>query len=902
MSLMNDPTGTGAPAPEGRPREDTASSPPTAPTLPDSADSAFSSGQTLAYVGPAPASTAGGEGEAAAPAAPADLPAVAGYEVLGVLGRGATGVVYQARQVGLNRVVALKMILAGAHAAAGQLARFRAEAEAAARLQHPNIVQVYEVGERDGLPYFSLEYVDGGSLDRRIAGAPQPPRQSAALVQVLTRAMAYAHERGVVHRDLKPANVLLTAGGVPKVADFGLAKRLEGDATATRSGVVVGTASYMAPEQAAGQAHEVGPAADVYALGAILYELLTGRPPFRGGSLFETLRLVRTREPVPPRQLAAGVPRDLETVCLKCLQKEPAKRYASADALADDLGRFLAGEPIRARRVSAPERLWRWARREPRLALLAGAVAVLLLTVALGSLAFAWRLKREMDATERARQEADASALAEKEARRKADESTKAEKEARQKADESTKAARRNLEQAVNQHGLALDRVVQMAERLHGRLQQGGSGPEVRALREAVLKDALDTLAEAAHEAERGGLTSFSRVAAHFKMGRLFRTLGRPAEAVRQYEQARDLLVRLAPQRPSDDKVRGNLALILTSLGEAIVDARGDVPAARALYRQALEVQQDLIAHPRNNAYSEADNWRLLANYRAALGQADLLLGDPAAARQQLLEALALRERLAARQSQYRSHLADTYDALGDVSWRLRDAAATDDCYRKALAIREALAARSPTDAADRAALAHTGSAYGDAHLRLGRAKEALALYRKALPIRQAGAESSPHNVRAQAALAYTHYRIATALLRLGPQEEAEGEYRQALALYERPPLAGSASLHDRGNTAVALARCGRAAEAVGRVEALCKDAPRSAGARLDAACCYAVCAARTADTARQAEYRRKAVAALREAAGPGYKDVAALETDPDLDALRGAPEFKALLAELKKR
>jgi tetratricopeptide (TPR) repeat protein len=670
----------------------------------------------------------------------------------------------------------------------------------------------------------------------------------------------------------------------PKIADFGLAKRLE-EETATRSGTVVGTPSYMAPEQAAGRTHEVGPAADVYALGAILYELLTGRPPFRGDSLYDTLRLVRKREPAPPRQLAAGVPRDLETVCLKCLRKEPAKRYPSADALADDLGRFLAGEPIRARPVSAPERLWRWARREPRLAALAGAVAALLLTVALGSLAFAWRLKREKDETERARQEADASARAEKEARRA--------------ADENAGVARRNAEQAAHQHSLALDRVVKMVERLHARLP---SGPGAGALREAVLKEALDTLAEAAHEAERGGLTSFSRVAAHFKMGRLFRTLGRPAEAVRQYEQARDLLVRLGPQRPNDDKVRGNLALMLATLGDATLDATGDVPAARALYQQALEVQQDLMAHPRNAAYSEADGWRLLANYRAALGQADLLLGDPAAARGQLLQALELRERLAARHGQFRSFLADTYEALGDVSWRLRDAVATGDYYRKALAIRTDLSAKYPKDPSVQAALAHAYAGHGDALLRRGQAEKALALYRKALPIRQAGAEKAPYNVRAKAALAYTHYRLATALLRLGRREEADGEYRKALGMYERPPLAGSASLKDRGNTAIALARCGRDAEAAGRAEALCKDAPRSGCARFDAACCYAVCAGKAADTARQEEYRRKAVAALREAAGPGFKDVVALETDPDLDALRGDLRFEALLAELKKR
>ncbi len=883
---MNDPTWTDAAAPEARPPEG-AAPPPT--TLPDSADSAFASNQTLAYQPPAGAT--GETGEAAAPAAPAELPAVDGYEVLGVLGRGATGVVYKARQLGLNRVVALKMILAGAHAAAGQLSRFRAEAEAAARLQHPNIVQVYDVGERDGLPFLSLEYVDGGSLDQRIAGSPQPTRQAAALVQVLARAMAYAHERGVVHRDLKPANVLLTAAGAPKVADFGLAKRLEDDTTATRSGMVVGTASYMAPEQAAGRAHEVGPASDVYALGAVLYELLTGRPPFRGGSLYETLRLVRTREPVPPRQLAAGVPRDLETVCLKCLQKEPKKRYPGADGLADDLGRFLAGEPVHARRVSAPERLWRWARREPRLALLAGAVAVLLLTVALGSLAFAWRLKRQRDETERARQEADASAAAEKEARRL--------------ADENAQAARHSAELAIRQHGQALDRVVGMVQRLHGRLEQGpaAAGPEAQVLREAVLKEALDALAEASREAEKGGITSFTMVAAHYKMGTLFRTLGRPAEGVRQYEQARAVLGRLGAERPRDDKVRGNLALVLAALGDATLDAGGSATEARAFYRQALEVQDDLTAHPRNGAYSEADGWRLRANYLQALGKADVLLGDPAAGREQFLQALALREKLAAGGNDlFRSFLGDIYEALGDVSWRLGDAGATDDYYRKALAIREALAAKYRADGAVQGALASARCGYGDARLRLGHPQEALDLYRQALPAREVGAKKSPYNVRAQAALAYTHYRIATALLRLKQREGADGEYRKALALYERPPLAGSASLHDRGATAVVLARCGRDVEAAARADALCQAAPRSGSARFDAACCYAVCAAKAADTARQAEYRRKAVAALREAAGPGYKDAAALETDPDLDALREAPAFQALVADLKKR
>ena len=295
-------------------------------------------------------SAAGTRPERPQPGAAPEL-TVPGYEILEELGRGGMGVVYKARQVSLRRLVALKMIRSGAHAGPQELERFRAEAEAAARLRHPNIVQIYEVGDQSGLPFFSLEYVDGGSLARRLAGTPLPAREAAALVEVLARAVHAAHGRGIAHRDLKPANVLLdwrseetpdrrdpaieqqttvVAKAVPKITDFGLAKRLDEDSGQTRSGAVLGTPSYMAPEQAAGRTREMGLLVDVYALGAILYETLTGRPPFRAATALETLEQVRSQEPVPPSRLQPKVPRDLETVCLKCLEKEPKKRYPSA--------------------------------------------------------------------------------------------------------------------------------------------------------------------------------------------------------------------------------------------------------------------------------------------------------------------------------------------------------------------------------------------------------------------------------------------------------------------------------------------------------------------------------------------------------------------------------------------
>jgi serine/threonine protein kinase/Tfp pilus assembly protein PilF len=292
------------------------------------------------------------------------LPAIRGYLVQRVLGRGGMGVVYLAEQVGLKRAVALKMIRGSGLAGEQDFARFRAEGEAIARLHHPNIVQIYEVGEQDGNPFFSLEYVSGGALDKKLGGAPQPPRAAAAMTATLAQAIHAAHVAGIVHRDLKPANVLLTDDGTPKVTDFGLAKQLDDESGQTRSGSIMGTPSYMAPEQALGL-DTIGPPADIYALGAMLYEQLTGRPPFRGATVFETLDQVKGLEPVPPSRLQPTLPRDLETICLKCLQKEPAKRYATALDLSEDLRRYQDGEPILARRSSWFERAVKYAKRRP---------------------------------------------------------------------------------------------------------------------------------------------------------------------------------------------------------------------------------------------------------------------------------------------------------------------------------------------------------------------------------------------------------------------------------------------------------------------------------------------------------------------------------------------------------
>ncbi len=319
---------------------------------------------------------------------------VPGYELIAEIGRGGMGVVYKARHVRLDRLVALKMILAGAHASADQIARFHIEARAVAQIQHPGIVQIHEDGDHEGLPYFSLEFVPGGSLAQLIGGKPQPPRAAAAMVMELCRAISVAHAAGIIHRDLKPGNVLLTLDGKPKITDFGLAKQMEEDSQQTQTGAIMGTPSYMAPEQAWGRTHEIGPLSDQYSLGAILYEMLVGHPPFQGATTLETLELARNQEPIPPTRLQPRLPTDLATICLKALQKDPAKRFPDAAAMAADLRSFLDGVPIVARPVGAPERLWRWCKRNPRVAGLAATVVLMGFAITAGSAVFAASLKK----------------------------------------------------------------------------------------------------------------------------------------------------------------------------------------------------------------------------------------------------------------------------------------------------------------------------------------------------------------------------------------------------------------------------------------------------------------------------------------------------------------------------
>jgi len=860
---------------------------------------------TLEAPRPGPASGGDGtgiattDGQGSAVPSTGAWPHVPGYEIESELGRGGMGVVYKARQVDLQRPVALKMILTGAHASAVQLERFRAEARAEARLQHPNIVQVYEIGEHEGLPYFSLEFVDGGSLSQKAGRQPQPPRDAARLVETLARAAHYAHERGIVHRDLKPANVLLSADGTPKIADFGLAKCLDDDSGSTRTGLVIGTPSYMAPEQALGQHRDITRATDVYALGAILYELITGRPPFLAATMLDTVEQVRTEEPVPPTRLQPKLARDLETICLKCLHKDARKRYAGADELAGDLGRFLAGEPIKARPVGPAERFWRWCRRNPRVAGLSAAVALLLMAITAGALVFAYQIDRRQRETEQARTDA-----------------VRAQAEAEENADRARAESRRadaSAREAIARYDLALDALNVLVGKVQTQLE---NTPATERVRTEILQAAMKVLQKSVEQGDRSGLSERGLASAHMVLGNILWETGKREEAVKEYDTSHRILTELYRTNPDSDKAAGNFAMSLCKQADMDADFRQDLPGAQARYREALTIQEDFLMHPRANPeLTPTEKKASVANSYQRLGEMAQRLGPAAGDDPEGLfqKALKLREEVAAAapSAGAKKELGHVHYLLGDAQWKRHREAEAKKHYESALPLCVAAVREDPYSVRFKLELFNLCGNAGDKIFLRGETARARPFYTAAIgPAEQlAAVDNRPfvHRILAQ-----DYYRLGTALLRLHDTVGADGYYAKCLAVREKVYAANPKDDNRVIDLMIARARCGQDVLAAALADELLRRRPQDASVLIQTACCYALCSSAVAhgkiaaqltadDRARQERYADKAVASLRAARVNGYTDVHNLEVEPDLDPIRSDSGFDTFMQECRK-
>ena len=591
------------------------------------------------------------------------LVVIPGYRIEKLLGRGGMGVVYQAVDETLGRRVALKMILDPAAASHDALRRFKMEAQAVAELNDPRFVQIYEYGTQHGRPYMVLELVEGGSLEDFRQKEPQPERLAARFTQALASAMHVAHEAGIVHRDLKPQNVLLTKKLEPKITDFGLVKRIDQDSSQmTQHGSVMGTASYMAPEQSRGET-DIGPPADIHALGGILYCLLTGRPPFLGSNVYDTIQQVRTEEPVPPSRLRPKLSKDLETICLKCLEKSPEKRYASAQELAEDLERFLDGRPILARPVSLPERAWRWTRRNP----LAATVAALVVAIAIGATAASWRLtflNRRLTVEKQNTEKAQALAV-----RRQREAETARAEEARQRA--AADAAREAKSKQYNEVLMAYHTVLDRVER---RLR---NDPRQVELRKEIIDLAMKSLEKVRDASEGNVLADRNQAVGYQRLGGIYEVVGQLDEARKQYELAATILRQILRQHPKDPEHLRNVAAIDNRLA-SVLDRLGRRREARTLYATSLDLRKQWDAiRTKQNHPNHLDAKRAVAQSYVNLGSIDLELGDPQSALQQfeaarqwyrkLPKEILLRPTVFRELTLLEHFLGETYSRLGNL-------------------------------------------------------------------------------------------------------------------------------------------------------------------------------------------------------------------------------------------
>jgi tetratricopeptide (TPR) repeat protein/tRNA A-37 threonylcarbamoyl transferase component Bud32 len=668
-----------------------------------------------------------------------DGDAIPGYDLLGELGRGGMGVVYKARDQKLKRIVALKMILSGSHASEDDMQRFQTEAEAVAKLQHANIVQIFEVAEHEGRPYIALEFADGGSLDQKIAGTPQNATESAQLVETLARAMQLAHDNEIIHRDLKPANILLTAEGEPKITDFGLAKLMDDDSHQTKSGAVMGTPSYMAPEQAASSSATLGPGADVYALGAILYHMLTGRPPFQAETQLDTIMQVLGEEPVAPRKLNSALPVDLETICLKCLEKDIHRRYESADSLAEDLRRFGADEPIQARPVSVITRGLKWAKRRPAVAGMVGISAVALVALVAGGLWYNAQLVEERDI---------------------ATQQTKVAQQQRELAEAQKEAADRNFKLARD----AVDELTTVSENELFNL------PQMEPVREALLQKAKAFYETFVEQAAGDPELMAELGKAHGRLGSILNNLGDHALAQSEFQNGIEVFTQLVKEDPSDLKNQLYLARSYHGLGAAL-SRLGENNEAHKAIDTSITIAEEI-----NKDHLGKTELSSLASSYNSLGFVLVHLGKTSESIKPFQKAIRINAQLIEEhpdEPAFPGHQTSSYSNLGASLNSLGKTSEAIDAYEKAIVFGEQLMNNHSGEMRYARTLGMAYVNLGTTQSSLGKNTKALASINHAIQIGEQLVESHPDVVANTVFLATGYSNLGATLNHIGNPSQA---------------------------------------------------------------------------------------------------------------------------------
>ena len=849
------------------------------------------------------AETTAGVAQAAGPDTGRHVHYFGDYETISILGQGGMGVVYKARQLTLNRLVALKMIRNAEFANEDQVRRFQNEAEAVATLDHPGIVPIYEVGAYQDQRYFSMKLVEGQGLDKRLAVLANDHRTGARVVAEVADAVSHAHQRGILHRDLKPANILLDSQGQAHVTDFGLAKRIEEDAGLTVSGAIMGTPSYMAPEQAAGQSSLVTTASDVYGLGAILYAALTGRAPFAGDSVMNTLDQVRNRAPQPPTRLRPNLPRDLEVICLKCLEKDPRHRYLSAQALADDLNRWLRGEPIAARPVGPVVRLRMWAKRKPALA---GLSAALIVASIAGVIGVTWQWREAVTQRNQARVSRDEAVHQEQTARKAETEAGIARDQAvasEQKAVAAQALAQQNAQIAGTQATLAINTI----QDLVSQVQKGLQGPGLYDIKAGLLDSALKRIDGVAGIYEKSTNKEATTAAALMELGTIYRQLGQTQKAFQSYQKCLEITKERVKIKNYSDPSRQNLANTYFELAFCSEELNRDMKAALKYNQDGLKLYEDIDNKPK------LDDFPLdrkvvragLAEAYTRVGVTQYRMGELTAALENYRKAYNLRRKLVDESRddpRLKQDLSYSMMALAETNFRLGDRTLADDFYRQALDQREAMAKLNPNDLR---CLKELGDVYymiGEFKLRCGDLAAAHRYFEISRDRRKDLLDKEPRDVLLRRDLGMALYRLGNIADLEKDGDRARWHYEAALKI--REDLAKISEANDRRQTELmlALAHSGQTARAMELADRFSAGPNVDREQRTFLAACYAqVARATPPEKGEQVQTALiKAVGAVRTAVREGFRDRVYLETEPDLEPIRNRDDFKQIVGEIR--